>query len=224
MKLITAGLAMAFAVSGLASAGIAQPSIEGNYLEVRSCDVYTAACNANSEIGLMGNEATMAWQVTRGLHQGVDLSGLTVVAVIRTDHTLTDTSQDTYKGRGIIIVDERATSAQRDALVDLAKAKAGSLLTDVIRVESKPIVMKAGADQPHGHASLLAGDDIAVQTRCLVEGDKHCGHDAAYYPPLTKVDNAMAAYTMHDKFTGKGLGIIWDDADRRSAFIARFEN
>src|SRR5689334_1583108 len=153
MKLFVIILAITLAVAGAASAGIAQPSIEGNYLEVRSCDVYTAACNANSEIGLVGEEATMAWQVTRGMHKGVDLSGLTVVAVIRTDHTLTDTSQDTYKGRGIVIVDEKANAAQRDALVDLAKSKAGSLLSDVVRVESKPIVMKAGAEQPHGHAS-----------------------------------------------------------------------
>lgn len=222
MKLFTTMLAVGLA--GATSAGIVQPAIEGNYLEVRSCDVYTAACNANSEIGLVGEEATMAWQVTRGMHNGVDLSGLTVIAVIRTDRTLTDTSLEKYEGRGIVIVDDKATDAQRDALVAFAKTKAGSLLNEVIRVDSKPIVMKAGGDQPHGHASLIAGDTIAVQTRCLAEGDKHCGHDAAYYPPLTKVDDPMAAYTMHDKFTGKGLGVVWDDADRRSAFIARFGN
>ena len=223
MKAFIAILAVALA-AGAASAGIVQqPSIEGNYLEVRSCDVYTAACNANSEIGLVGEEATMAWQVTKGMHKGVDLSGLTVVAVIRTDKTLTDTSRENYIGRGLVIVDEKANAAQRDALVDLAKAQSGTLLNDVIKVESAPITMHAGGAEPHGHASLDAGDLVSVQTRCLVEGDKHCGHDKAYYPPLTQVDQPMAAYTEHDKFAGNGLGITWDEADRRSAYIARFE-
>ncbi len=221
MKLFVAMLAVALVATGAAFAG--QPAIEGNYLEVRSCDVYTAACNANSEIGLVGEEATMAWQVTRGTQGGVDLTGFTVVAVVRTDKTLTDTSLETFDGRGIIIVDERANAEQRDALVQLAKAQSGSLLTDVIKVQTAPIAMRAGAAEPHGHASLKAGDLVSVQTRCLVEGDKHCGHDKAYYPPLTQVEKPMAAYTEHDKFAGEGLGITWDESDRRSAYIARFE-
>lgn len=214
-------LGIAVAVSGAAFAG--QPAIEGNYIESRSCDVYTAACNANSEIGLVGEEATMAWQVTRGSHKGVDVTGLSVVAVIRADSTLTDTSLNAFKGRGLVIVDEKANAEQRDALVDFAKAQSGTLLSDVIKVQSAPIVMKAGAGQPHGQASLTAGSLVDLQTRCLTPADKHCGHDHDYYPPLTRVDDAMTAYTEHDKFSGEGLGVTWDEADRRSAYIARFE-
>ena len=32
------------------------PAISGDYLEVRSCDVYTGPCFANSEMGLTGKE------------------------------------------------------------------------------------------------------------------------------------------------------------------------
>ena len=222
MKLFIAMLTVAVVASGAAFAGT-PATIEGNYLEVRSCDVYTAPCHANAEIGLVGEEATMAWQVTRGAHNGVDVSGLSVVAVIRTDSTLMDTSLDTYEGRGVVFVDEKANTEQRAALVDFAKAQSGTLLKDVVKVEAAPIEMKAGADQPHGQASLKAGTTVDVETRCLVEGDKHCGNDRAYYPPLTKVDSAMAAYTKRDMFIGEGLGMTWDEADRRSAYIARFE-
>lgn len=222
MKLFIAMLAIATVASGAAFAGT-PATIEGNYLEVRSCDVYTAPCHANAEIGLSGEEATMAWQVTRGAHNGVDLSGLSVVAVIRTDSTLTDTSLENFEGRGVVIVDEKANDAQRAALVDFAKAQSGSLLKDVVKVETAPIDMKAGADQPHGVASLKAGETVDVETRCLVEGDKHCGNDTTYYPPLTQVESPMAAYTKRDMFIGEGLGMTWDEADRRSAFIARFE-
>jgi hypothetical protein len=206
-------------LSGSAFAG--SPAIEGNYLEVRSCDVYTAACHANAEIGLNGEEATMAWQVTRGSFNGVDLSGLAVVAVIRADGTLTDTTTDSFTGRGIVIADAKATSDQRDALVALARERAGSLLSEVIRVESAPIQMTVG--EQHGVAYLRAGEIAAIQTRCLVNGDKHCGNDKAYYPPLTKVEDATAAYTQRDMFSADGLGVTWDDSDRRSAYLAKFQ-
>lgn len=222
MKPFISMLAIALLATGSAFAGT-PATIEGNYLEVRSCDVYTAPCHANAEIGLSGEEATMAWQVTRGTHNGVELSGLSVVAVIRTDSTLTDTSLEKFEGRGVVIVDEKATETQRTALVEFAKVQSGSLLKDVVKVETAPIEMKAGAEQPHGVASLKAGEVVDIETRCLVEGDKHCGNDHVYYPPLTQVDSATAAYTKRDMFIGEGLGMTWDEADRRSAFIARFE-
>lgn len=208
-------------LAGSAFAGTAQPTIEGNYVEVRSCDVYTAACHANAEVGLNGEEATMAWQVTRGTFNGVDLSGLTVVATIRTDATLTDVGTTLFTGRGIVIVDANATPAQHDALVALARDRAGSLLAEVVRVETAPIEMQVG--QEHGVAMVRAGDLAAIQTRCLVNGDKHCGNDVAYYPPLTQVDDAMAAYTQRDMFSLNGLGVTWDDTGRRSAYIAKFQ-
>jgi hypothetical protein len=37
------------------------------------------------------------------------------------------------------------------------------------------------------------------------------------------VDGATAAYTQRDMFSGKGLGVTWDEADRRSAYVARFQ-
>ena len=49
--------AVLIAVAGAAfAADSAQPSINGDYLEVRSCDVYVGACFANGEMGLEGNE------------------------------------------------------------------------------------------------------------------------------------------------------------------------
>jgi hypothetical protein len=221
MKRLLICLAVGLAcITGAAFAGSAE-SIEGNYLEVRSCDVYTAACHANAEVGLLGQEATMAWQVTRGAYNGVDISGLAVVAAIRANGTLTDTKSDAFTGKGIIIVDINASPAQRDALVALAREHAGSLLSEVVRVESAPIEMTVG--EAHGVAQLKAGDAAAIETRCLVNGDKHCGNDQAYYPPLTEVSDAMAAYTVRDMFSLSGLGVKWDDTDRRSAYIAKFQ-
>ena len=141
----------------IALAGVpAGAVIEGNYIEVRSCDVFTAACFANSEVGLTGEEAILAWDVKKGTHRGVNLEGLKVVAVIRASGTLGDTSATVYPARSILFVDSKADAAQSDALVEFAKDAAGQLLANVIRIEKSDITMSFDAKKP-GFATLRAG-------------------------------------------------------------------
>ena len=61
----------------------AHAAIKGNYVEVRSADVYTGPCFANAEVGLEGKQAILAWRVSQGSWKGVSLDGLSVVAVSR---------------------------------------------------------------------------------------------------------------------------------------------
>lgn len=216
------GVGLCLLLAGVAMAGTpGGATIEGQYLEVRSCDVFTAACFANSEVGLEGEEAILAWNVRKGTHQGVDLSGLKVVAVLRASDTLGDITESVYPARSIVFVDESADTAQREALVSLAKDEAGRLLSDVIRVEAAPIAMAMDASRP-GFATMTAGETVRVETRALNHHDMHCGNDEAYYQPLTKVDNRVVAFTEHDKFAGEGLGVRWDGSGRRSAWLATF--
>ena len=48
-------------------------TITGDYLEVRSCDVYTGPCFANSEMGLTGKEGILLWSVREGAWKGTEL-------------------------------------------------------------------------------------------------------------------------------------------------------
>ena len=66
------------------------PAISGDYLEVRSCDVYTGPCFANAEMNLTGKEGMMFWAVREGNWNGTSLKGLGVMVVVRTDATLGD--------------------------------------------------------------------------------------------------------------------------------------
>src|SRR5436309_668857 len=56
MKLSSTILSLA-ALTAFASTQ-STPTISGDYLEVRSCDVYTGPCFANAEMNLCGNEET----------------------------------------------------------------------------------------------------------------------------------------------------------------------
>src|SRR5437764_15482334 len=94
-------------------AGNQTPAISGDYLEVRSCDVYTGPCFANSEMNLTGKEGMLFWSVKEGNWNGVDLKGLNVMAVVRANGTLGDLHYNPRSGDTVLIVDSKADSAQR---------------------------------------------------------------------------------------------------------------
>ncbi len=215
-------LTLCLGLAPLAAAGVHTPSIEGSYVEVRSCDVWTGPCFANGEMGVTGEEAMMAWDVARGSWNGVPLDGLRVIAVVRANATLGDTTKNPYPADSILVVDDRADEAQRNALIDFAQEMAGKLTDNVLRVDSAPITMSVGQCAEDGCAFVQAGENLQIETRCLHEHDKHCGNERAFYPPLTDVDNMMPAFTKRDKYRGEGLGVTWDDSGRRSAYLATF--
>src|SRR5438093_784229 len=85
----TIAVLLAAATSVLAG-NVTRSGITGDYLEVRTCDVFTGPCFANAEMGLSGKEAILVWSVREGAWKGVALDGMKVVAVVKTDSTLGD--------------------------------------------------------------------------------------------------------------------------------------
>jgi hypothetical protein len=220
----------------VAPACLASPGISGDYLEARTSDVYTGPCFANSEVNLAGQEAVFAWRVSQGAWKGVALDGLSVVAVVRAAATLGDPTRSPLPARAVVLVDERADAAQKQALVGLAHEMGGDLLSDVVTVESAPIEMTiqaAAADAHTGHgdhtadisgfASLKAGTEVELRTRALNHHDHLCGNEEVYYPPLTPTAGAVPAVTLAHAFRGSELGKTWSSPGKRSAFVGRFE-
>src|SRR3989442_15370626 len=98
-----AGLALILLTSMPLSA-----AIRGDYVEVRSADVYTGPCFANAEVGLVGDQAILAWKVKQGTWKGVSLDGLGIVAVVKASATLGDPYHHPYPAKSVLIGDERA--------------------------------------------------------------------------------------------------------------------
>jgi len=194
-------------------------SVRGDYVEARTADVYTGPCVANGEVNLTGKEAIMAWRVSEGQWNGVALDGLSVVAVVKASSTLGDETAESLSAQSVIVVDEKANAAQKQALVSLAKAMGGELLEDVVWVQQRPIDFKMTG---HGEASVQAGELASLQTRCMNHQDQLCGNEDVYYPPLTQVSQAMPAFTLANSFQGEGLNTTWSNAYKRSAFVATF--
>jgi hypothetical protein len=208
-------LLSACAVSGRAA-------LKGDYIEARSADVFTGPCFAMSEVSLTGQEAILAWKIREGDWQGIPLSGLSVVAVVRANATLGDPYHDPYPAQSVLIVDSRANSQQRAALAAFAAAKTGKLLDHVVRVETAPIQMMVEHGDLHGVAKLVAGKFAQIETRSLCHGDHICGNESVYYPPLVALTHSMPAFTLDSSYSGGGLGEVWKNVDKRSAFVGSF--
>ena len=211
-----AGLALTSATTPV------HPTISGDYLETRSCDVYTGPCFANAEVGLTGKEGILVWSIREGSWQGVSLQGLTVIAALKTDSTLGDVQFQPRQADAVLIVDSRATTAQQKALVDFARTMGGSLVGNVADIRSTTIEANIGGCAKAGCAKVKAGDLVEISTRCLGGEDHLCGNEETYYPPLTTIENAHPAYTEIASFAGKALDLTWATADKRSAFIGTF--
>ena len=198
------------------------PAISGDYLEVRSCDVFTGPCFANAEMGLTGKEAMMVWSVREGSWKGTTLDGLNVIAVVRTDGTLGDVRYEPRSGTAVLIVDARANTDQQNALKDLARSMAGALIKEVAAVKTSSIDAKIGACTKSGCAAVKAGDLVNISTRCFGENDHICGNEDIFYQPLTDVTGATPAFTEIAAFKGTGLNLTWQATGQRSAFLAAF--
>ncbi len=203
-------------------AAVSAAELKGDYLETRTCDVYTGPCFANGQVGLTGRDAIMAWSIERGDYDGVDLAGMKVVVVLAASDTLgfggtLNSNPDPI--RSVIIVDSEANAAQRDALVQFASRYAEHA-GEVVKVLSAPIDMSVDHFQAVGH--LKAGHYAEILTRRLGSGDCVCSNEKTFYPPLCRLRTSMPAFTLQGEFSGPGLGTHWSNTDTRSAFVGTF--
>jgi hypothetical protein len=233
LKLTTAACAL-LTLLGSGPAGAAQ--IKGDYIESRTADIFTGPCFSNAEVFITGHQAVMAWKVTEGSWDGVDLKGLSVAAALKGNTTFSeDRPKETHS---VLIIDERANARQREALIAFAKHMAGDRLNNVVDVRSALINVTVeahdDATQPQKHslhnaphaprASFWAAGLAAIVTRPLDDGDHFCGNETVAYAPLSNGVEVLPAYTLDHSFKGKGLDSTWRDANCRSSFVGRFSN
>lgn len=218
------GISVCLASAALVqAAGLPKTQLQGEYVEARTADVYTGACFANSEVGLTGRLAVFGWRIDKGSWQGVKLDGLAVAAAVRASNTLGDQFNTAYPVKAVLIVDERAGMEQRLALKSFAQRMGGDLLQDIARIEYQPVRLDFEGHNLHAaRATLTAGTLAKIQTRALADGDHICHNEEVWYKPLTRLDNAMPAFTVAHDFRGRGLDTVWSSPDKRSAFVGSF--
>lgn len=197
--------------------------LKGDYLEARTCDIWTGACFANSETSEAGREATLAWHFTSGQWAGVDLEGRSAVLIIEAKSTLGDKYHSPLPVRDVLLLDEKATDAQLEAMRAFVKAQLGELAGNVVEERLVPIEMSISTCDKKGCAKLVAGEVARLTTRCMGEKDEICGHEETFYPPLVALKDSLPAYTLESSVKGTLLAHEWTDRDSRSSFLGHFE-
>lgn len=198
--------------------------IRGQYLESRTCDVYTGPCFANGEMGLGGKEALMAWKVEEGGWNDVKLEGLSVALVVKADGTLGNDGifpMQAGKIDSVILVDEKASDEQQQALVDFVKHTAVDYTRNVKLIERVPLTLTNDHHRVEG--VFKAGNVAEIRTRKLGDHDCICTNEQVYYQPLTDVHYATPAYSLEQSYAGDGLNCRWSTMGSRSAFLAVFK-
>jgi hypothetical protein len=217
--------AAVFAASSVSfAAGLPARTVNGNYIEARTADVYTGPCFANGEVEQVGQEAVFGWKINNGAWQGVNVAGLSVVGVVRAQHTLGNLSEPVNPAKAVLIVDSRADAEQRLALQSFAKHMAGDLLKDIVKVDFAPIEFTVENGNVHGGAAKLTAGSLAeIKTRGMTAADHICGNEEVWYAPLSKTEHSMPAYALENSYTGDGLGETWHNRLKRSAFVGTFQ-
>jgi len=188
--------------------------IDGQYYENCSCD-YVCPC----ALGQMQAKPTkgtctfvMGFQIERGRYADVPLDGLGFVVVALTP-------EEMAKGNWSVglIVDERASDVQREAIAGIASGSAGGpmaalsgLVGKFLGAESAPIVFERDGVS----WSVRAGNKIRIEgtgARGLNAESpplqlSNTGHPAADTFSLANASNSHLA----------ALGLTWDDASGRN--------
>lgn len=195
------------------------PTVTGTYVEARTAEVFAGGCVMNSEAETMGRQAVLAWRVDTGRVDGVSIDGLSVVAALSGTHNLGMREmggEAPTQVKALMYVDQRASAAQRDALVSMARTAIGDLAVTVVDVQAVPIAFDRSP-----HATRVEAGDASLQVEAHMHHDPSCGA-MTWFHPLSLGADAEVGLTRSQAFTGPALGSRWRQVDKRSAFVGTF--
>ena len=188
--------------------------MRGDYVEVRTASVFAGACHYNGEVVTTGRDAMMAWNVTNGNWQGVDLNGVRAIAIVNADVNL---AENNAARTSEIIVDSNASRAQAVAMVNALKEKYAASLGTVAAVRSAPISFER-----NGRTYNVVTNEAAINVEAM-PNDLCCKMpNLVWYKPFVGLENRKVGYTSKASYNGKVVGEPWSRSGENSAFYGTF--
>ncbi len=136
--------------------------LEGTRLEACSCGVL-CPCWVGEDPDGGSCDALFAYHFDRGTIRGVDVSGLTLVVVTR----IAGNNRIPGSWRIVVLVDERASNAQLEAIVAAYSGQLGGPLADLAALVGEVAAVERAAithEVGDGAGTLRVGDAITVDT------------------------------------------------------------
>lgn len=208
-------LAMIVAVSALVFSSQAEGvNVRGEYVEVRTASVFAGACHYNGEVVTTGRDAMMAWNVTSGKWNGVDLTGVRALAIVNSTSNL---GEQNAARQSEIIIDTAASQTQAQAMLSALKEKYATSLGAIVEVRNAPITFKR-----EDRTYKVSADDATIDVEAM-PNDLCCKMpNLVWYTPLVGLENRKVGYTMKASYAGRKVSDPWSRSGENSAFYGTF--
>jgi hypothetical protein len=207
-----------FGVVGLGAVSLTSQaestSVKGDYVEVRTASVFAGACHYNGEVTTTGRDALMAWHVTSGKWEGVDLTGVRAIAVVSADDNLSNAQAGR---RAELIVDKSASHDQAVAIVSAIKSRYADALGQIVSVRSVSISFK------HEEKTYrVSSPEASIEVEAM-PNDLCCRMpNLVWYSPLVTLNQRKVGYTIKALYAGHAVGDTWERDGENSAFYGNF--
>jgi hypothetical protein len=189
--------------------------IAGDYVEARTASVFAGACHYNGELVTEGRNAILAWNISRGSWNGVDLTGVRAMAALSSDQNLGD---DRAVRKCELVVDSSVSDAQASAVADWLRSFDSAQLGTILPARRTAISFHHDDGLYTVHASGYA--DMAVQP---MPNNECCTQPhLVWYNPLMPLEHRKVGYTQSASYIAGTAGDPWDRWDENSAFYGRF--
>lgn len=189
-------------------------SLRGDYVEVRTASVFAGACHYNGEVVTTGRDALMAWNVTSGKWQGVDLTGVRVLAIVSAEANLGEANA---ARQSEIIIDSSASRTQALAITNALREKYATSLGNIVAVRTAPITFERS-----GRTYAVVTNEAAINVEAM-PNDLCCKMpNLVWYAPLVGLENRKVGYTSKALYSGKVVGEPWSRSGENSAFYGTF--
>jgi hypothetical protein len=188
----------------------------GNLLELHSCELYAGGCIMSSEATLGGRYMLRAWDFTGGEFAGADLSGLSLALLQASSENLAASTAD--PGQAVVYLPAGATPAQRAALLGWLKSVEPELSPSGLKSRVTPLSFGKDA---LGY-TFSAGAFLTVKTASLDACTSGACGEALWYTPHLATTVFTVAVDRSSQVAEPLLQLKWNDAGKRSVFLARF--
>jgi hypothetical protein len=186
-------------------------ALAGDYVEARTCSVFAGACHYNGEYMSGGRDAILAFNITAGAVNGIDLTGVKAMAVVSSPDNLADTS---FPHHSEVLIDNNATESQVSALVAELHTKWASSLGDITTVRRGSVSFTRDA----GNFTVSAAGFGTIKISAMPNNECCKQPNDVWYTPLIPLSGRRVGYTESASYVGGTMGDRWDRSAENGAF------
>jgi hypothetical protein len=193
-------------------------TMEGDYFEGCNCDsIYPCIFMADPDKGYC--DATVAWHIQKGYYENTQLDGLNAVAVFHAPGNMFTGP----KMKMAVYIDEKANSAQGEALKKILSGQAGGFFSAVANLIGENMGIRSVPIEFHTEGRrrwLSIPKLLELQIEGVAGGDKN-RESVIVNPGFTVAPGFDPVIARSSKYTFNDYGMTWDNSNK-NGFYSRF--